>query len=378
MAESDNSEDKDLPGSEQKIRKAREEGDLPRSRELSGGLVMLCAASALFFFSGSISTSAQNILSTAFTLDRPDAFDPSRMSVAFVDALMGAFYLMLPVLALSFLGAVAGSILVGGFNWSTKALSFNAGKLNPIKGLKNIFSINGLAELIKAILKTVVIGGLGFYLVTLDIASYSSISTMSLKEGIKVSAQLVAVNTLILVCVYFFISALDVPYQLWRHAKKMRMSFQEMKKENKETEGDPYLKARIKQIQREMSKRRMMASVPGADVIITNPTHYAVALSYRRGELSAPVVVAKGVDDIAARIREIAAEHFVPVVEAAPLARALYANVEINNQIPDLLFRAVAKVLAYVYALADGGDPSVSLPDENDVPFDLDPANKPH
>lgn len=378
MAEDNNSEDKDLPGSEQKIRKAREEGDLPRSRELSGGLVMMCAASALFFFSGTISSSAQGILSSAFTLDRTDAFDPSRMGTAFVDALIGAFYLMLPILALSFLGAVGGSILVGGLNWSTKALAFNAGKLNPIKGLKNIFSINGLAELVKAILKTVVIGGLGFYLVTLDIAAYSSISTMSLKEGIKVSANLVAVNTLILVFVYFVISALDVPYQLWRHAKKMRMSFQEMKKENKEAEGDPYLKARIKQIQREMSKRRMMAAVPGADVIITNPTHYSVALSYKRGELAAPVVVAKGVDEVAAKIKKIATDHSVSVVESPALARALYANVEINNQIPDQLFRAVAKVLAYVYALSDGNQPSVSLPDDSDVPFDLDPANKPH
>lgn len=376
MSEDSSSQEKDLPASERKIQKSREDGDIARSREFSGALVALATVASLFLFGAFTAEALIEMFKNLLTLDRSDAFDSKAMPAGFVDALMDSLVAIAPLMLIAMIAAIAGGVTIGGFNFSMKAVEPKLSKLNPIKGLKNIFSVNSLAELGKGILKVVLIGGVGFFLVIQDIGSYSALSSMSLKEGIAKSVNMILFDTLILAGIYMLIGAIDAPYQLWRHAKKLRMSLEELKKENKETEGDPHLKGRIRAAQREMAKRRMMASVPGADVIVTNPTHFAVAIKYEKEIGTAPKVVAKGLDEVAHKIKEIAREAGVSIVEAPPLARALYKNVEIDQEIPDNLFKAVAKVLAYVYALSKGEAPKVDLPTQEDIPEGMDPGVK--
>ncbi len=373
MSSESQSEDRDLPASERKIQKSREDGDVARSREFSGASLLLVAVASLYFFGPGLSSDLKALFQETLSFDRREAFDPAMMSIRFVSALTMSLFALLPYLGALILVAVLASVCIGGLNWSWKPLSFNISKLNPVKGLSNIFSTNGLAELAKAIFKTMAVGGVGFYLVYLDLAAYSALSSLGLKAAIIKVSYMALENTLILAAIYFFISAFDVPYQLWRHAKKLRMSFDELKKENKESDGDPHLKARIRSIQREMAKKRMMSSIPSADVIITNPTHYAVAIKYERDKRSAPLVVAKGVDEVAARIREIGGKSEVPIIESPPLARSLYKNVEVGREIPDGLYKAVAKVLAYVYALSEGRHAETELPTNDDIPKGMDP-----
>lgn len=373
----DSGQDKDLPASERKKQKAREEGDVPRSREFGGGFSMLVAMSVIFLMGPSLLASFQFLVRSSFTFDRQVAFDPSKMASIFVESLTSILFSLFPLILAVVAVSVLANLAVGGINWSTKAIEFKASKLNPIKGLKNIFSVNAVAELTKAIVKSIVIGGVGFYLVISDMGQYSTLAAMGLKAGILKLGEMVAVNMMILCSLYFLLTAADVPYQLWRYNKKLKMSFEELKKEHKESDGDPFIKAKIRAIQREMAKRRMMGSIPSADVVVTNPTHYAVAIKYEKDKGRTPVVVAKGTDDLAQRIRDLANDSGVPIVESPPLARSLYKHVEVNRAIPDTLFRAVAKVLAYVYSLKNNGESNVELPTENDIPPGMDPGVSP-
>lgn len=374
MSEESSSQEKDLPASERKLQKSREEGDIARSREFSSAFVMFCVIGSFFVFGGFVSSQFENMFKQMFTLERKDAFDTSTMGVHFIGALVDSALAVAPIFLVAMAAAVIGGFAIGGANWSSKAFQFNIGKLNPIKGLANIFSQNSLAELIKSIAKVIFIGGMGFYLVITDLGSYAGISAMSLKAGILKSLELILHNTFVLAAIYLVIGFSDAPYQIWRHSKKLKMSLEEVKKENKESEGDPHLKGRIRATQREMAKKRMIASVPSADVVVTNPTHFSVAIKYDRDSNSAPKVVAKGVEDVAFKIREVARQAGVQVIEAPPLARALYRHVDIDREIPDALFKAVAKVLAYVYALSNGEEPSVDLPTSDDIPDGMDPA----
>jgi len=240
--------------------------------------------------------------------------------------------------------------------------------------LKNIFSVNGLAELVKAILKTVVLGGVGYLLLMQDLGEFTQLSAMPLEHGMAETARITIKDALILAIAFLLIVSIDVPYQLWRYYKGLRMNLEELKRESKESEGDPHLKGKIKSMQREAARRRMMASVPNADVIVTNPTHYSVALKYDKDGKGAPRVVAKGIGPLALKIREVARDNKVPLVEAPPLARALYSNVELEQEIPGALYTAVAKLLAYVYALAEGKGHMVEVPGEADIPKGMDPG----
>lgn len=373
----DSSQDKDLPASERKKQKAREEGDIPRSREFGGGFSMLIAMSVIFLMGSSLTGSFQSLVKSSFTFDRQAAFDPSKMASIFIESIVDILLALSPLIIAVVVVSILANLSVGGLNWSTKAIHFKASKLNPVKGLKNIFSINAVAELTKAIVKSIVIGGVGFYLVISDMSQYSTLAAMGLKAGILKLGQMVAVNMMILCALYFVLTAADVPYQLWRYNKKLKMSVEELKKEHKESDGDPFIKAKIRAIQREMAKRRMMGSIPSADVIVTNPTHYAVAIKYEKDKGRTPVVVAKGTDDLAQRIKDLANESGVPIVESPPLARSLYKHVEVNRAIPDTLFRAVAKVLAYVYSLNNQDHSTVDLPTADDIPPGMDPGVSP-
>ncbi|HEX4843949.1 MAG TPA: flagellar biosynthesis protein FlhB [Limnobacter sp.] len=375
MAE-DTDQEKDLPASEQKIRKAREEGNVPRSRELGGGVVLLAGVSLLYVMGTELVSQSEKLLRQGLILEREQAFDTKHMGLKWVSMLQESLFILVPLFLVVFVAAIVANVSVGGLNWSSKALEPKFSKLNPITGLKNIFSVNGLAELVKAILKSVLLGGVGYLLIMQDLGAFAQLSAMPLEQAMAETARITIKDALILALVFMLIVAMDVPYQLWRYYKGLRMNLEELKRESKESEGDPHLKGKIKSMQREAARRRMMASVPKADVIVTNPTHYSVALQYDKQGKGAPKVVAKGLGPLALKIREVGKASGVPMVEAPPLARALYANVDLEQEIPSALYTAVAKLLAYVYALAEGRAHLLEVPGEKDIPAGMDPGVK--
>jgi flagellar biosynthetic protein FlhB len=282
---------------------------------------------------------------------------------------------VLPILALTGLAALVAPLAMGGWLLSPNVFQFKPERLNPIAGMGRIFSVNGLIQLGMSIAKVLVVAGIGVTAVMHRKAEILALVTEPLRQALGHGLKLVGACTATTVAGMFVIAALDVPYQLWQYHKKLRMTKEEVKREHRENEGDPHVKGKIRQQQRAAARRRMMAAVPKADVIVTNPTHYAVALQYADDAMRAPKVVAKGVNLVAARIREIAAEHNIAMLEAPPLARALYHNVELNREIPGSLYNAVAEVLAWVYQLrrfrAEGGD-APTTPTDLDVPAELD------
>lgn len=372
MAQQDDQE-RDLPATEQKIRKAREDGNVPRSRELAGGVVLISGVALLFMTGEAFVLAAKDLLSNSLVLERQHAFDTKYMGLQFVALLQSSLYMLVPLFFVVYAAAFFANVIIGGLNWSVKPLAPKFSKLNPIKGFKNIFSVHGLAELFKAVLKSVALGTTGYILLMQDIDKFSALAAMPLNHAMSSLAEVVIFDALILAIVFFLIVLVDVPYQLWKYYKELRMNFEEIKRESKDSEGDPYLKGKIRSIQREAARKRMMASVPTADVVVTNPTHYSVALQYTQNGQGAPKVLAKGSGKTALRIREIAAENNVPQVEAPPLARALFAHVELEQEIPQALYTAVAKVLAFVYAMAQGNCEFVALPTAKDIPAGLDP-----
>lgn len=373
MSDEDDLE-RELPASEQKIQKAREEGNVPRSRELGGGIILLVAVLLFYTMGDYFLRESEKLFIKGLTLDRQQAFDSKLMGIAWVDMLTESLLMLLPLFAVLLAVAVVSNFAVGGFNWSTKPLEPKFSKLNPISGLKNIFSVNGLVELGKAILKTSVLGFVGYLLIKSDLAHFTQMAALPLQTALYESGKILLFDSLILACVYLALVSVDVPYQLWKYYKGLRMNLEELKRESKESDGDPHLKGRIRSLQREAARKRMMASVPQADVVVTNPTHYSVALVYEKNGNGAPKVVAKGIGPLALKIREIAEANKVPTVEAPPLARALYSHVELEQEIPASLFTAVAKLLAYVYALRDGQAWRMEVPGEADIPAGMDPG----
>jgi len=367
-------QERELPASEQKIRKAREEGNIPRSRELGGGAVLLASVGLLYATGTELLAQSEQLLREGLRLDRTQAFDTKAMGLKWLAMMENSLWILLPLFLVVFVVAILANLMVGGLNWSTKPLEPKFSKLNPVSGLKNIFSSNGLAELFKAVLKALLLGGVGYLLISADLPHMVQFSAMPLEKAMAETARIAIKDSLILAIVFLLIVAIDVPYQLWKYYKGLRMNLEEMKREAKESEGDPHLKAKIKQMQRQAARKRMMASVPDADVVVTNPTHYSVALKYDKQGNGAPKLVAKGLGPLALKIREVAAQAQVPVLEAPPLARALYTHVELEEEIPGVLYAAVAKLLAYVYALGEGKAHLLELPDKNDVPKGMDPA----
>jgi flagellar biosynthetic protein FlhB len=279
------------------------------------------------------------------------------------------------VLALTGLAALVAPIALGGWLLSTKPLAPNFGRLNPVKGIGRIFSSQGPIMLGMSILKTLVVGGLAGWAMWTRKDEVLGLVTKPLALALADAMHMLIVCCGTAISGLFLVAALDVPYQLWNHAKKLRMSKEEVKREHRESDGDPQQKGRIRAQQRAASRRRMMSAIPTADVIVTNPTHFAVALKYADGEMRAPKVVAKGVNLVAARIRDLGREHNIPLLEAPPLARALYHNVDIDREIPGALYGAVAQVLAWVYQLRrfkKEGGVAPDEPENLEVPAELD------
>ncbi|AOJ30180.1 flagellar biosynthesis protein FlhB [Burkholderia metallica] len=355
--------------------KAREEGQVARSRELASFALLSAGFYGAWLLAGPSGGHLQAMLRGAFTFDRATAFDTRRMLSAAGSASLEGFAALLPILALTGVAALLAPMALGGWLISQKTFELKFDRLNPISGLGRIFSIQGPIQLGMSVAKTLVVGGIGGIAIWRSKDELLGLATQPLGVALPDALHLVAVCCGTTVAGMLVVAGLDVPYQIWQYNKKLRMTKEEVKREHRENEGDPHVKGRIRQQQRAIARRRMMAAVPKADVVVTNPTHFAVALQYTDGEMRAPKVVAKGVNLVAARIRELAAEHNVPLLEAPPLARALYHNVELEREIPGSLYSAVAEVLAWVYQLkrfrSEGGA-FPAVPVDLDVPAELD------
>ena len=351
MAEEQTGQERSEQPTAKRLSEARKKGQVARSRELNTLLVMLVSALTLWLFSASAMTGFVAIVSEALSPNGDVLRDPELIPVHFMQVMMSALVLIAPFLAITVVAALAGPALMGGMLFSAEAIAFKAEKLDPIKGLGRVFSTKGLIELVKALLKFFLVLGVAALIYKFLERDVMSLITLDVREGIARSGSMIMVALVLLSATLVLIAAIDVPYQLWSHNKQMRMTKQEIKDESKETDGRPEVKSRIRQLQHEASQRRMLQDVPDADVVITNPTHFSVALKYDKDGSGAPRVVAKGQDLIAFKIRSIAMEHDVAIYEEPPLARALHGTTEIGDEIPGPLFLAVARVLAYVYHL---------------------------
>jgi flagellar biosynthetic protein FlhB len=377
-------EDSDLERTEapssRRLEQAREEGNVPQSRELTAFLVLLAGTGALWMMSDWFGTRAGGILRQGLSFGREAAFAQDGMSRAFLSLSVEAMTMLAPLFLLVIAATLLTPFLLGSWVFAPKALTLNFARLDPLKGFGRIFSVSGLGELVKGVLKSVLIGGVVFWVIWRREGELLALTLQPLETGMNSFMGLVFLGAMALLLGLAIIAALDVPFQLWQYYKRLRMTREEVRQENKELEGDPQLKARIRSQQREQARRRMMTQVPKADVVVTNPSHYAVALKYDSATMGAPQIVAKGINLVAARIREIAAEHQVPVLEAPPLARALYRHAEIGDQIPAQLYSAVAEVLAYVYQLrrfvagADRNQLPPQAPAALAVPAEMDPG----
>lgn len=373
----DSDAEKTEDASPRKIEKAREEGDVPRSRELATFTVLMTAGACLWAFGGMLVGNLSSALKSGLTLDREQVFNPNILLERIFNDLVSVLLACLPIAGAIMLIALVSPILIGGWLFSSKAFMPNFGKLNPIKGIGNMFSKNALVELLKAVIKTVVVGVVAYIVVSGQKEAMLGLAVEPLNESSAHVGNMIGKSFLFIVGALGVIALIDGPYQLWHWKDKLKMTRQEMIQESKESDGNLQIKGKIRQMQREMARGRMMQNVPTADVIVTNPTHYAVALKYTDGK-GAPRVVAKGVDDVAAKIREMGAEHKVMLMEAPALARALYKHTEIDDEIPEKLYSAVAEVLAYVYQLraykkGEGDYPD--RPTRLKVPDEMDPLN---
>jgi flagellar biosynthetic protein FlhB len=350
MSEENDSEKTEDPTPHRK-QKAREEGQIPRSRELTS-LSMLLAGWGLLLVGGNyLAKQLQHLLHNGLTFDRLLVSDPQHM-LHHAAALLGmAFLAILPFVGGLFITALVTPSIIGGLNMSAKAIKFNLKKLNPLSGIKRLFSGQMVSEMVKSILKVLLAGIGGGLFLWLNKAKFINLIFEPLGMALADISALLIGCMLVIILSLIPMVAFDVIYQLWSNFKKLRMSLKEIKDEFKNQEGDPQIKARVRQLQRQMAQQRMMTDVPTADVVVNNPTHYSVALKYQEGAMGAPMVVASGSGLIALRIRELAEENRVPMLEAPPLARALYRHCDPGTPVPAELYSAVAEVLAWVYGL---------------------------
>jgi flagellar biosynthetic protein FlhB len=313
------------------------------------------------------------VMARGLHLSRDAAFDTGALSLQLASLGVDALIVSAPLLGVLAFAAAAGSVAVGGWMFSPAAFGFDAGRIDPMRGLANLFSASSWIELVKALAKALFVGGTAWLVFDAARADLSVIGLSAPDAGSLSAGRTLIWSFVVVAAPLAVLAAIDVPLVLWRHGHGLRMSREELRQESRETEGDPHIKARVRSLQREAARKRMMAEVPKADVVVTNPTHFAVALVYKNG-MRAPRVVAKGAEIIALKIRELAKEHSVPVLEAPPLARALYRHAEIGDEVPAGLYDAIARVLAWVYQLrrwrAEGGV-APRDPGTIDVPAEL-------
>lgn len=351
MAE-DSGQDRTEEPTAKKREQAKEKGQVARSKEFSSGVVLLLTVSIGYFLGASFTQPIINIAQFNFAFDVNSIFDINAMQAAFqasVFEVAGVFIWLL--LGVSF-ASISAAIIIGGWNFSLKALTPKMSNMDPIKGLtERVFSVNGLIELVKALIKFVFIGGIGVFWIYHKMPEYIDLAEMSPTAAISKCIEHLLLGFFLLVSCTFAISAIDVPYQLYKNSQKLKMTKQEVRDEYKDSEGKPEVKSKVRQLQREIAQRKMMGNVPDADVVITNPEHFSVALRYKPDEGGAPKLIAKGADLLAFKIREVAKHHNIMMIESPLLCRAVFYTTEVDQEIPRGLYKAVAQVLAFVFQM---------------------------
>lgn len=355
-------QDKTEQATPKRLEDARKKGDVPRSRELTMTGVMLSGAGGLLLLAGPMGQDLVEAFGQGFVIERESLFDTQSLAPAFGAVAGQGMLSLLPLAVVLILAVFLSATAIGGWSFSMKAASFKAERLNPLKGLKRIFSANALNELVKAMAKFSLVGAIAVAWLWWSADELLSLGRQPIAEAILDALKKCGVSLLVVSTGLVFIAAVDVPFQLWQYQKKMRMTRQQVKDEFKETEGRPEVKSRIRAMQQQIATRRMMEDLPDADVVITNPTHFAVALKYDEQSAAAPRVIAKGKELVAKRIREVATENGVPLFSAPPLARVLFRTTEIGDEIPARLYTAVAQVLAYIYQLNETLRPGQKRP----------------
>ncbi|MFT6093547.1 MAG: flagellar biosynthetic protein FlhB [Pseudohongiellaceae bacterium] len=374
MAEgNDSSAEKSEEPTQKRLDKAREDGETVRSKELNTTAIMLAGASGLLLFGPSLAMSMVNIMTLNFSF-RVQSLDEAMMFSHLSDSIGQALLGCVPIFLLLMAAAMLSPALLGGWNFSFKSISPKASRMNPMSGLGRMFGPKALIELAKAIAKVVVVGSVAALVLFIDMDAIRSLQRQPVLNAMTHALTLLGWAFLLISAAMLIITAIDVPIQIYQHTQKLRMTLQQVKDEMKDSDGRPEIKQKIRQLQQQMANNRMMQEMPSADVVITNPDHYSVALRYDQGKDSAPVVVAKGLDFMAFKIREVASEYEIPIVSAPPLARAVYFNSEVGDEIPAGLYVAVAQVLAYIYQLrrwAKGQAKKPKLDGKYDIPVEL-------
>lgn len=363
MAEQDTTEERTEEPTAKRLEKAQEDGQVARSQELSVAAMMIGVACFFYLFGGYLITRLSEVFVAGFTFDRKDILSDNLLPVAFGAHALDSMLVVLPIFILAVLIALGAAGILGGYIFSLKSLAPKASKINPLSGFKRMFGTKALVDLSKALAKFSLVGVTLYLVVSESFNALVSLGFMDLRPAMAEAGDMIAAGTVLVTLTLIVAAAIDVPYQIYEYNKKMKMTKQEVKDEFKDTEGRPEVKAQIRRKQREMAMGQMMEAVADADVIIVNPEHFAVALSYDPSSNGAPVVVAKGADFMAQGIRERAAEHGVPLFSSPTLARAIYFTTDINQSVPESLYYAVAQVIAYVFSLNSLG-PGSSVADK--------------
>ncbi len=334
-----------------KLADAKKKGQLPRSKDLGTAFVLVFSAVAILVQGKAMGLALAEVMTRTLSLNRDESYDTTKMFAIWAEVGPQLVAPLATIFFIILMAAFVGNSLLGGFNFSSEAMMPKASKLNPGKGLVRMFGPKAAVELAKSLLKFFTVAGVAYFILTAFFMDILHLGIEQLPMNIYSALEMLAWVFFAISCSTCIIALVDAPYQMHTHTKQLRMTKQEIKDEYKDTEGSPEIKARIRRTQREMSQRRMMSDVPTADVIVTNPTHYSVAIKYDQDSLSAPMVVAAGIDQLAMHIRTIAKENDVPIIQSPMLARSLYYNTEVGDEVPEQLFVAVAQVLAYVYQL---------------------------
>jgi flagellar biosynthetic protein FlhB len=370
MAEDSSQEKTELPTA-RRLEKAREDGDVARSKELSMAMIMIVTSALMIFMGGDIVMSLGHMMTDGLLLDRALIFDVQLLPVHLATILFEGFWAIVPILLVTLFITLLTPAFMGGWIFSTKAFMPKASKLSPIKGFGRMFGVKAIVELLKAVGKFLLVAGIGLFTLTWYSDGLLGLGKGSPEAAFMQAGEIMAWSVFFMCLSLVLIAAIDVPFQAYQHTKKLKMTLQEVKDEMKDVEGRPEVKAAIRQKQREMSMQRMIDAVPDADVVIVNPEHFAVALSYDQASEGAPKVVAKGVDHMSDRIREVAKKNAIEIVRLPTLARAIYYTTELDQEIPEPLYLAVAQVLSYVFSLNNEmyGDSQAEL-QQIDVPDD--------
>lgn len=374
MAEEDSSSEKSQEPTAKRQQQASDEGNTVRSRELNTMAILMAGSAGMLMFGAYMINAITGIMRHNLVLSRDDIFDASAMLRHLDISVLDGMRSLLPLFLILLVAAILGPISLGGWNVSLKAVMPKASRMNPLEGIKRMFGGKALVELAKAAAKVLVVAAIALLIFVVNTDRIMAISSEPLLSAMSHTMIILGWSVLGMSCAMILITLVDVPFQIHSHTQKLRMTLQEVKDEMKDSEGKPEVKQRIRQLQYQMTQNRMMSNLPQADVIITNPQHYAVALKYQQGGDGAPVMIAKGVDFMALKIREVAGLHKITIVESPALARAIFYNTKLDEEIPEGLYKAVAQVLAYVFQLRQfsrGVGPRPVLASDLPVPEEL-------